>query len=89
MFGCIAKSNVKCAESLNNTDFRDELHTIKVPTLIIHGDDDKNVPIEVSSKKTAEAIADNTFITYEGAPHGLFYTAKDRLNEDLLNFLNL
>ncbi|QOG02012.1 alpha/beta fold hydrolase [Flavobacterium sp. MDT1-60] len=82
------RATLKCAESLSNTDFRDELHTIKVPTLIIHGDDDKNVPIEVSSKKTAEAIANNTFIVYEGAPHGLFYTAKDRLNEDLLNFLN-
>lgn len=82
------RATLECAESLNNTDFRDELHTIKVPTLIIHGDDDKNVPIEVSSQKTAEAIANSTFIVYEGAPHGLFYTEKDRLNQDLLNFLN-
>ena len=82
------RATLKCAESLSNTDFRDELHTIKVPTLIIHGDDDKNVPIELSSKKTAEAIADNTFIVYEGAPHGLFYTEREKLNNDLLNFLN-
>jgi non-heme chloroperoxidase len=82
------RATLKCAESLSNTDFRDELHTIKVPTLIIHGDDDKNVPIEVSSQKTAEALTNNTFIVYEGAPHGLFYTEKDKLNQDLLNFLN-
>lgn len=82
------RATLKCAESLSNTDFRDELHTIKVPTLIIHGSDDKNVPIEVSSQKTAAAIANNTFIVYEGAPHGLFYTERDRLNEDLLEFLN-
>lgn len=82
------RATLQCAESLSNTDFRAELHTIKVPTLIIHGDDDKNVPIEVSSKKTAEAIANNTFIVYEGAPHGLFYTEKEKLNNDLLNFLN-
>ena len=82
------RATLKCAESLSNTDFRDELHTINVPTLIIHGDEDKNVPLEVSSKKAAESITNNTFIVYEGAPHGLFYTAKDRLNEDLLNFLN-
>ncbi|RED26224.1 pimeloyl-ACP methyl ester carboxylesterase [Flavobacterium cutihirudinis] len=82
------RATLQCAESLNNTDFRDELHTIKVPTLIIHGTDDKNVPIEISSEKTAKAIENNTFIVYEGAPHGLFYTEKDKLNKDLLEFLN-
>ncbi|WP_149208142.1 alpha/beta fold hydrolase [Flavobacterium johnsoniae] len=82
------RATLQCAESLNTTDFRDELHTIKVPTLIIHGTDDKNVPIEVSSEKTAKAIQNNTFIVYEGAPHGLFYTEKDKLNKDLLEFLN-
>jgi pimeloyl-ACP methyl ester carboxylesterase len=82
------RATLQCAESLNYTDFRDELQTIKVPTLIIHGNDDKNVPIEVSSEKTAKAIKNNTFIVYEGAPHGLFYTEKDKLNKDLLEFLN-
>ncbi|WP_264551801.1 alpha/beta fold hydrolase [Flavobacterium sp. N2038] len=82
------RATLQCAESLNTTDFRDELHTIQVPTLIIHGTDDKNVPIEVSSEKTAKAIKNNTFIVYEGAPHGLFYTEKDKLNKDLLEFLN-
>ncbi|MDQ6469112.1 alpha/beta hydrolase [Flavobacterium sp. LHD-80] len=82
------RATLQCAESLNTTDFRDELHTIKVPTLIIHGTDDKNVPIEISSEKTAKAIENNTFIVYEGAPHGLFYTEKDKLNKDLLEFLN-
>lgn len=82
------RATLQCAESLNTTDFRDELHTINVPTLIIHGNDDKNVPIEVSSEKTAKAIQNNTFIVYEGAPHGLFYTEKDKLNNDLLEFLN-
>ncbi|RKR08731.1 pimeloyl-ACP methyl ester carboxylesterase [Flavobacterium sp. 90] len=82
------RATLQCAESLNYTDFRDELQTIKVPTLIIHGNDDKNVPIEVSSEKTAKAIKNSTFIVYEGAPHGLFYTEKDKLNNDLLEFLN-
>lgn len=82
------RATLQCAESLNYTDFRDELQTIKIPTLIIHGNDDKNVPIEVSSEKTAKAIKNNTFIVYEGAPHGLFYTHKDKLNKDLLEFLN-
>lgn len=82
------RATLKCAESFSFTDFRDELSSINVPTLIIHGDDDKIVPIELTSKKASESIADNTYIVYEGAPHGLFYTDKDKLNTDLLNFLN-
>jgi non-heme chloroperoxidase len=82
------RATLKCAESFSYTDFRDELDFVKVPTLIIHGDDDKIVPIDLTSKKTAEAIRQNTYIVYEGAPHGLFYTHKDKLNNDLLNFLN-
>jgi non-heme chloroperoxidase len=82
------RATLKCAESFSNTDFRDELHTINVPTLIIHGNDDKIVPIGLTSEKAAESIVNNTYIVYEGAPHGLFYTERERLNEDLLNFLN-
>jgi pimeloyl-ACP methyl ester carboxylesterase len=82
------RATLKCAESFSFTDFRDELDFIKVPTLIIHGDDDKIVPIDLTSKKAAEGIRNNTFIVYEGAPHGLFYTHKDKLNSDLLTFLN-
>jgi non-heme chloroperoxidase len=82
------RATLKCAESFSYTDFREELHTVNVPTLIIHGDDDKIVPISQTSEKAAKAIQDNTYIVYEGAPHGLFYTDRERLNQDLLNFLN-
>lgn len=82
------RATLKCAESFSFTDFRDELNFVKVPTLIIHGDDDKIVPIELTSKKAAEGIRESTYIVYEGAPHGLFYTERERLNNDLLNFLN-
>jgi pimeloyl-ACP methyl ester carboxylesterase len=61
---------------------------IQVPTLIIHGDQDNNVPIEISSKKASELIPNNTFLVYKNAPHGLFYTERDRLNKDLIEFLN-
>ncbi len=82
------RATLKCAESFSTTDFRDELSAINVPTLIIHGDADRIVPIELTSKKAAESINDNTYIVYEGEPHGLFYTERDRLNADLLNFIN-
>jgi non-heme chloroperoxidase len=81
------RATLECAKSLSTTDFRDELSTVNVPTLIIHGSADEIVPIEISSKKTAELIKDNTFLIYKDAPHGLFYTEKERLNKDLLTFL--
>ncbi len=80
-------ATTECAKSFSNADFRQEVLSIKVPTLIIHGSGDKIVPIEISSEKTAKLIADNKFIIYDDAPHGLFYTDKDKLNSDLLEFL--
>ena len=81
------RSTEKCAESFAETDFRDDIKAISLPTLIIHGDDDKTVPIEASSNRTAKMIANAQYIVYEGAPHGLFYTHKERLNQDLINFI--
>ena len=81
-------ATTECAKSFSNADFRKEVLSIKVPTLIIHGNADKIVPIELSSEKTAAIIADNKFIIYPDAPHGLFYTDKERLNSDLLEFLS-
>jgi len=81
------KATVDCAASFSTTDFRSEMSSITVPTLIIHGDADKTVPIDPTGKESAKVIANNQFIIYEGAPHGLFYTDKERLNGDLIAFI--
>lgn len=81
-------ATLECAKSSSTTDFRDEMSSINVPTLIIHGDEDDIVPIEISSEKASELIPNNKFLVYEEAPHGLFYTERDRLNKDLIEFLN-
>ncbi len=60
---------------------------VRVPTLIIHGTADKTVPIAASSRVAAQGIAHSTLIEYDGAPHGLFATDKERLSGDLLSFL--
>ena len=82
-------ATAQCAKSFSGADFRKEVSLINVPTLIIHGNSDKIVPIEISSKKTAQLIVNNKLIIYEDAPHGLFYTDKEKLNNDLLEFLKL
>ena len=76
-----------CAKAFATTDFRPDLAAFKVPTLIIHGTDDKTVPIDVSARAAAKGIANAKLIEYDGAPHGLQATHKDRLTQDLLDFI--
>ena len=76
-----------CAKAFATTDFRPDLAAFRVPTLVIHGTEDKTVPIDASGRAAARAIAQATLIEYEGAPHGLFATDKERLTRDLLAFL--
>lgn len=77
----------ECIRAFSATDFRQDLTSITVPTLIIHGDADKTVPIEISGEKTAELLPSAQYTVYEGAPHGLFITEKERLNDDLIRFI--
>jgi non-heme chloroperoxidase len=81
------KATIDCMRAFSSTDFRPDLAAISVPTLLIHGTEDKTVPIAASSRVAARGIAQSTLIEYTGAPHGLFATDKDRLTGDLLAFL--
>ncbi len=76
-----------CAQAFSTTDFRPDLAAFNVPTLIVHGTDDSIVPIATSARQAAAALPNATVIEYEGAPHGLFATHKERLTSDLLAFL--
>lgn len=81
------RATQECAKAFATTDFREEMHTVNVPTLIIHGDEDKTVPITPTGNESTKLIPDNTMLIYEGAPHGLFYTEREKLNRDLITFL--
>ena len=76
------KSTLACAESFATTDFRPDLTSINVPTLIIHGTSDKTVPIDATGRPAAKGIPNATLLEYEGAPHGLFATHRERLVND-------
>ena len=80
-------ATLQCAKAFSSTDFRQDVPKINVPTLVIHGDKDKTVPIKATGEQSAALIAGAQFIVYEGAPHGLWYTDKDKLNQDLVNFI--
>ena len=77
----------ECIDAFSATDFRGDLATFDVPTLVIHGDDDQVVPFEVGGKASAALVDGAVLTVYEGGPHGITDTHKDRLNADLLEFL--
>ena len=76
-----------CVDAFGTTDFRPDLPSFTMPTLIIHGTSDATVPIDAAGRAAARGIRQARLIEYDGEPHGLFATAPDRLSADLLTFL--
>lgn len=70
------------------TDFRDDLATISVPTLVIHGDSDAIVPLEVSGQRTHESVPGSELVVVEGGPHGLNVSHREQFNSAVLDFLS-
>jgi non-heme chloroperoxidase len=84
---CGIKAAYDCIKEFSETDFTEDLKKIDVPTLILHGDDDQIVPIADSALLSAKIVKGATLKVYPGAPHGMCSTLKDKVNEDLLEFL--
>ncbi len=76
-----------CVKVFSETDLTDDLRRIDVPTLIVHGSDDQIVPIAASALLSSKIVKNATLKVYDGAPHGLPSTLKDRLNADMLEFV--
>jgi pimeloyl-ACP methyl ester carboxylesterase len=77
----------QCIVAFGTTDFRRDLEKIAVPVLVVHGDDDRIVPFEVSGKRAAAMIGGSRLEVIRGAPHGLTATHGPRLSELMLAFL--
>lgn len=80
------KGTIACMHSIARGDFRADMRAVTVPTLIAHGDKDMVNPLETTAQKAAELIPGSTLKVYEGAPHGLVITHRDRLARDILAF---
>ncbi len=81
------KAALACMAAFANTDFRDDLAKVNVPTLVMQGDSDFIVFYEGSGKRTHEAIAGSELHVIAGAPHGCNVSNKDEWNTTLLEFL--
>ncbi len=76
----------ECIKAFSETDLRDDLKKFDIPTLIIHGDDDQIVPIDISAIPASKLIKNAKLKIFPGAPHGLCTTLKNEINAELLAF---
>lgn len=81
------KALYDCIQAFSETDLREDLRKMTVPTLVIHGEDDQIVPFETCGKVAAEILPDATLKVYEGGSHGICTTHKQQINQDLLEFI--
>lgn len=81
------KNAYECIKAFSETDFTEDLRRFDVPTLLMHGEDDQIVPIAVSALRAATLVEHGTLKTYAGLPHGMCTTHAERINADLLAFI--
>lgn len=83
-----AKAQYDCIKAFSETDFSDDLKSINVPTLVMHGDDDQIVPYADSAPLAANLLKNAVLKTYSGFPHGMCGTNPDVINRDLHSFIS-
>ncbi|MFS2221631.1 alpha/beta fold hydrolase [Pantoea sp. B65] len=81
------KALYDCVKAFSETDLREDLKKMTIPTLVIHGDDDQIVPFATCGKAAAAMLPDGQLKVYPGGSHGICTTHKDQINADLLAFI--
>jgi pimeloyl-ACP methyl ester carboxylesterase len=82
-----AKAHYDSIKAFSETDFREDLKSIDVPTLVMHGDDDQIVPYKDAAPLSVKLLKRGTLKIYPGFPHGMLTTKADAINQDLLAFV--
>jgi len=77
----------ECIKQFSEIDFTEDLKKMTIPTLVVHGDDDQIVPMQLTALRTVEIAPQATLKVYPRAPHGLPTICQDQLNTDLLAFI--
>ncbi|WP_104180925.1 alpha/beta fold hydrolase [Arthrobacter sp. B0490] len=70
------------------TDFRSDVEKVTVPALIVHGTEDRILPIDSTGREFTKRLPSAEYVEIEGAPHGLLWTHGAEVNEILLRFLS-
>jgi len=86
MMGAI-KAHYECIKVFSETDFTEDLKKVDIPVLLMHGEDDQIVPIEITAAKAIKHLKKGKLISYPGFSHGMPTTEAARINADLLAFI--
>ena len=86
MMGSI-KAHYDCIKVFSETDFTEDLKSVEIPVLVLHGDDDQIVPYITTAVKAAELLKNGKLIIYKGLSHGMPTTDADTINTDILQFI--
>ena len=81
------KAHYDCIEVFSETNFTEDLKSIQLPVLVLHGDDDQIVPYATTAVKAAELLKNSKLIIYPGFPHGMPTTEAEIINNDILDFI--
>jgi non-heme chloroperoxidase len=84
--GASATASLACVPTWHE-DFREDVARIDIPTLVIHGDADRILPIEASGARTVKLIKGARSLVVKGGPHCITWTHAEEVNSELLNFL--
>jgi non-heme chloroperoxidase len=86
MMGAI-KAHYDCIKAFSETDFTDDLKSVDVPVLVMHGEDDQIVPYQLTAVKAMQLLKNGKLISYPGFPHGMPTTEAPKICADLLDFI--
>jgi len=86
MMGSV-QAHYECVKAFSETDFTEDLKSVDVPVLFLHGEDDQIVPFPLSAPKAVKLVKNGKLISYPGFPHGMPTTEAATINKDLLAFI--
>jgi len=84
--GASATGTAACVDTWIE-DFRQDIARNTLPTLLLHGDADRILPADATSRRQAKMIRNVKFVELKGAPHGLLWTHAEEVNSEIVKFL--
>ena len=81
------KAQYDCIKVFSETDFTEDLKSVEIPVLVLHGDDDQIVPYATTAVKAAKLLQNGKLIIYPGLSHGMPTINAETINNDILEFI--
>lgn len=84
---CSLLASDAVVETMFETDFRDDVRALDLPTLVVHGDADASAPVDLCARAVRELLPSCEYREYHAAGHGLLITHAEQLNSDIVSFI--